>query len=119
MINPVRRAQLGKITPKAIRTEILGEIVAEPLIIVDQHWNSPTLDIEVGSLLLLPASVVVDTAMLMPQRDLASGRLFRVIKPGITRIAVSGTSWATYVRVARQKYVGLARFRHLEDTIDD
>lgn len=119
MVNPVQRAQLGRITPKMIRTELLGEVVAEPLIVADQHWNSPTLDMEQGALVLLPSGVVVDTTMLMPERDLATGRLFRATKPGITRVVIPGTSWATYVRIARRQYVGLARFRHLEEMADD
>lgn len=119
MINPVQRAQLGRITPKMIRTELLGEIVPEPLTVADQHWNSPTLDMEQGALALLPTGVVVDTAMLMPERDLAAGRLFRATRPGITRVVIPGTSWATYVRIARRQYVGLARFRHLEEMADD
>lgn len=119
MINPVQRAALGKITPKMIRTELLGEDVSEPLTVADQHWNSPTLDAEEGALLLLPTGVVADTSILMPERDLAAGKLFRTVKPGITRVVIPGTPWATYVRVARRQYVGLARYRHLEDTIDD
>ena len=94
-------------------------MVSEPLTIADQHWNSPTLDMEQGALLMLSSGVVVDTAMLMPERDLAGGRLFRAIKVGITRVVIPGSSWATYVRIARPQYVGLARFRHLEETADD
>lgn len=119
MITFDKRAALGKITPKMIRTELLGDSVSEPLTVADQYWNSPTLDAEEGALLLLPAGVVVDTTILMPERDLAAGKLFRTVKPGITRVVIPGTPWATYVRVARQQYVGLARYRHLEDTIDD
>lgn len=119
MINPVQRAALGRITPKMIRTQVLGEATPEPLVVADQHWNSPTLDMEQGALVLLPAGVVVDTAMLMPQRDLPSGRLFRAMRTGITRVVIPGTSWATYVRIAKQKYVGLAKYRHLEEQLDD
>ncbi len=119
MISPVQRAQLGRITPKMIRTELLGQEVSEPLTIADQHWNSPTLDMEKGALLMLPSGVVVDTAILMPERDLASGRLFRAMTVGITRVVIPGSSWATYVRIARRQYVGLACFRHLEETADD
>jgi hypothetical protein len=119
MISPVQRERLGRITPKMIRTELLGQVVSEPLTIADQHWNSPTLDMEQGALLMLPSGVVVDTAMLMPERDLAGGRLLRAIKVGITRVVIPGSSWATYVRIARHQYVGLARFRHLEETADD
>lgn len=119
MMNLTQRTALGRITPKMIRTELLGEVVSEPLTFADRHWNSPTLDAEEGALLLLPANVVVDTTLLMPQREVASGRVFRTMKSGITRVVIPGTSWATYVRIARRQYVGLARFRHLEDAIDD
>jgi Zn-dependent peptidase ImmA (M78 family) len=119
MINPIQRGLLGRITPKMIRTELLGEVVTQPLTLADQHWNSPTLDAEEGALLLLPTGVVVDTGVLMPERDLPSGRLFRAMKPAITRVVIPGTTWATFVRIAPRQYVGLAHFRHLEDTKDD
>lgn len=119
LITQAQRDRLGSITPKMIRTELIGEVIPEPLILADQHWNSPTLDIEQGALLLLPHSVVVDAAMLTPERNLIPGRLFRATKCGITRVAVPGTSWATYVRIAKCRYVGLAQFRHLEDNEDE
>lgn len=77
------------------------------------------IDAEEGALLLLPANVVVDTSILMPLQELTLGKLFRTVKTGITRVVVPGSNWATYVRVARRQYVGLATYRHLEDTIDD
>ncbi|MGZ5043193.1 MAG: ImmA/IrrE family metallo-endopeptidase [Methylobacter sp.] len=119
LITPSKRDALGKVTPKMIRTELLGETVSAHLIVADQHWNSRTLDAEEGALLLLPSNVVVDTSILMPLQELALGKLFRTVKTGITRVAVPGSNWATYVRVARRQYVGLATYRHLEDTIDD
>ena len=119
MIDRAQRDRLGLITPKMIRTEMLGEVVSNPLVVADTHWNSPTLDMEQDALLLLPSGVVVDVSMLIPQRELAGKRLFRAAKCGITRVAIPGTTWATYVRVAPRQYVGLARFRHLEDTADD
>ncbi|MFC7298968.1 ImmA/IrrE family metallo-endopeptidase [Herminiimonas aquatilis] len=119
MISTARRMVLGRITPKMIRTEVLSEVVSEPLTIADQHWNAATLDTEEDALLLLPVGVVVDTAILMPERVLPSGRLFRAVKPGISRVVIPGTTWATYVRVAKRQYVGLARYRHLEDSNDD
>lgn len=119
MISQAQRDRLGSITPKMIRTLLIDEIVPEPLILADQQWNSPTLDIEQGALLMLPPTVVVDAAMLTPVRVIASGRLFRAAKCGITRVTIPGTTWATYVRIAKCRYVGLAQFRHLEDNDDE
>jgi len=119
MISSVQRTALGKVTPKMIRTDLLGEPTSQPLTIADEFWTSPILDIEEGALVLLPSGVVADTTILMPERELSSGRLFKTLKTGITRVAIPGTSWATYVRVAKQKYSGLARYRHLEETPND
>lgn len=118
-MNHVQRATLGKITPKLIKAELVGKEVPETLVYADQHWSSPFLDMEVGALLLLPAGVVVNTAMLMPESELSAGRLFRAERPGITRVVIPGTNWATYVRIAPKQYVGLARYRHLEDAEND
>ena len=114
-ININHRNALGKITPKMIRTALLGEEVSEPLTVADEYWNSSTLDAEQGALILLPAGVVVDAAVLTPERTLTAGRLFRAAKCGITRVAIPGTAWATYVRIAPHKYIGLAKYRHLEE----
>ena len=118
MIDAGQRARLGKITPKMIRTELLGGTVPEPLTVADRDWSSPTLDAEQGTWLLLPHGVVTDTKILMPHHDVARGRLFKTVQPGITRAVVPGTDWATYVRVAKRQYVGLAKYRHLEDNDD-
>lgn len=119
MISFQRREFLGKITLKKIRTDILGKVVQEPLFIVDTHWNSPTLDVEENTLLLLPKNVVVDAKALMPEMDVGLGRIFRPLKTGITRVIIPNTSWATYVRISRRQYTGLAKYRHLEDSFDD
>lgn len=115
MITNKRRDILGKIPPKSIRTELLGTVVQEPLIYVDQHWNAPTLDVEIDTLLLLPHKVIVDVKMLKPEHELPNGRLFRANATGITRVMIPGSQWATYVRIAKRQYVGLAHYRHLED----
>jgi hypothetical protein len=55
MINQVQRDRLGRITPKMIRTELLGEVTSMPLTVADQHWNSPTLDMERGRAAAAPS----------------------------------------------------------------
>ena len=93
-----RAAALGRVTPKALRMEILGELTPEPLIVADLHRTAPTLDTEVNSLLLLPPRTSVTGGEFAFQRDLPSGRLFRALKPGIFQ-ATTG-DWATFLRVA-------------------
>lgn len=118
-----RAAAMKRVTPKALRREILGALTPEPLIVVDHHRTALTLDAEVQTLLLLPPSAEVAGDGLLFERNLATGCLFRAVKPGIYR--ASACDWAIFVRVAPvQKdetcgYIGLARYRHLEEDPDE
>jgi Zn-dependent peptidase ImmA (M78 family) len=118
-----RSAALQRLTPKALRMQILGAETPEPLIVADGYRTAPVLDAEVKTLLLLPAGTEVTVGGLVFERDLANGRLFRAVKPGIFQ-ATAG-EWAVFVRVAPvQKnepygYVGLAQYRHLEEDPDE
>lgn len=123
MLSRGRAASLQRITPKALRMDILGAPTPEPLIVADRYRTTPTLDAEVNTLLLLPPSTEVTGGGLAFERDLAAGRLFRAVKPGIFQ--ASAGDWAVFVRVAPvQKdepygYVGLAQYRHLEEDPDE
>lgn len=112
-----RAKVLKRTTPSAIRAGLLGALTPEPLFLADVHRVSPTLDAEVGSLLLLPRHAEVGGDALVRQCDVEYGRVFRAVQPGIVR-ATTG-DWATFVRIAPKGYVGLAQYRHLEDDPDE
>ena len=118
-----RAAALRRVKPKALRMSILGAFATEPLIVADHHRTATTLDAEVKTLLLLPVGAEVEGSGLAFERDLAAGRLFRAVKPGIFRAGAG--EWAVFVRVAPVQqnepygYVGLAKYRHLEEDPDE
>ena len=126
MLSSGRASALQRVSPKALRMDILGALTPEPLIVADRyHCPPPTLDAEVKTLLLLPPGTRVAVGDgLAFERDLSAGRLFRAVKPGIVQ-ATANDDWAVFVRVAPiQKnepygYVGLAQFRHLEEDPDE
>ncbi|MCP3406148.1 ImmA/IrrE family metallo-endopeptidase [Bradyrhizobium sp. CCGB01] len=124
MLSRGRAAALQRVTPKDVRTDILGVLTPEPLIVADHHRTAPTLDAEVKTLLLLPSGAEVAGDGLAFERDLATGRLFRAVKPGIFQ-ATAG-DWAVFVRIApvqknepKYGYIGLAQYRHLEEDLDE
>jgi Zn-dependent peptidase ImmA (M78 family) len=123
MLSRGRAAALQRVTPKALRLDILGKLTPEPLLIADLYRAAPTLDAEVKTLLLIPPGAAVSGGGLVFERDLESGRLFRAVKPGIFQARAD--DWSVFVRVAPvQKnepygYVGLARYRHLEEYPDE
>ena len=119
MISRARAAALQRVTPKALRADILGATTPDPLMVADRHRAGPTLDVEVMMLLLLPPGTETTGASLAHERDLADGRLFRAVRPGIVQASVDSGAWATFVRIAPEAYVGLARYRHLEDDPDE
>ena len=123
MLSRGRAAALKRVTPQALRMDIVGARTSDPLIVADRHRSAPTLDAEVKMLLLLPSGAEVTGGGLTFERDLVAGRLFRAVKPGIFQ--VNAGDWAVFVRVAPiQKnepygYVGLAQYRHLEEDPDE
>jgi Zn-dependent peptidase ImmA (M78 family) len=114
MLDPNRAKTLGKDSPKSVREKLLSRHSAEHLIIVDHQWTLPTVDAEVGTLLLLPIGAEADGIGLIPEPTSASGRLFRACRPGITRVSIPDSSWALFIRTAKKEFVGLAQYRHLE-----
>lgn len=118
-ISPLRANELLKSSPKTIRASLLGALTDVPLVVADEQWNANTLDLEVDSLTLLPMGALVDASVLALRAAVGSMELFQALTPGIRRATVPGTQWATFIRVSRKRYVGLAKYRHLEDLGDD
>jgi len=100
MISRARAGALQRATPKALRAEILGALAPEPLIVADRHRAGPTLDAEEKMLLLLPPGTETTGGSLAFERDLADGRLFRAVRPGVVQASADGGAWATFVRIA-------------------
>jgi hypothetical protein len=124
MLSRGRAVALQRVKPKDLRMKILGAATRDPLIIVDRCRTAPTLDTEVKTLLLLPPGTEVAGDGFAFESDLAVGRLFRAVKPGIFQVCAG--DWAVFVRVAPvQKrepfygYIGLAQYRHLEEDPDE
>jgi Zn-dependent peptidase ImmA (M78 family) len=119
MISRGRAAALQRVTPKALRADILGALTPDPLIVADRLRAGKTIDAEVKTLLLLPPGTETSGYSLTYERDLAGGRLFRAVRPGIVQASAQSGAWAFFVRVAPETYVGLTQYRHLEDDPDE
>jgi hypothetical protein len=115
IIDRAKAQLLTKTRLKTIRQEALGGYYDDPLIIADTNWSLPTLDGEVGSLLLLPktAEATKDTITLLSENPL--GRLFRANNPGIVDVYCPNSEWAVSVRISRKEFVGLNSYRHKEE----
>lgn len=106
-------------TPKVIRAEILGATTAEPLIVTDECTTAVTLDAEVGTRILVPADTRVDGNCISHAGRIGAADIYQAKSPGIARVERLGTDWAKFIRVSKHQYVGLAQYRHLEDSDSD
>ena len=121
-VNMMPRAHaraLQRITPKAVRAHLLGTPTSEPLLVADRHRAAPSMDAEVNTLVLLPAGTETTSTQLIHEHDVSTGRLFRAVRPGIAQVFAHDGDWSAFIRVAREGYVGLAEYRHLEDEFDE
>ncbi|MEQ8969795.1 MAG: ImmA/IrrE family metallo-endopeptidase [Coleofasciculus sp. C1-SOL-03] len=119
MLSSSRASTLLKTKPKAIREKVLGRLSTDPLIIADEHWSMPTIDAEVGSLLLLPTGAEAANDTITFEENHPKGRLFKANRPGVVRVYCRDTGWAVFVRVSRYQFIGLSQYRHLEEVEDE
>jgi hypothetical protein len=103
----------------SIRRGLLKSHAPDRLTVVDQHYTLSTLDTEVGTTLLLPAGAMAESTVLAQAPDAAEGRIFQAVRPGIARVHTLDSSWAVLVRVMRDQYVGLGRYRHFDSEAGD
>lgn len=117
-LSPLRAMELLRSSPKTIRLELLGRSSDTPLVLADAHWNAKTLDLEVGSSLLLPNDFSVEEGVVEKVAEVGLHVRYRAVATGVRR-AYGPNGWATFIRVCREKYVGMAAYRHLEDNDDE
>jgi len=118
LIQPERARELSRSTPKNIRKAFLGRDVPEPLIVSDEHWSASTVDLEVGAYLISPKQTAADCSILRRCESLPAGELFQAISPGLGRLIHEQLDVCRFVRVSRFQFVGLSKFRHLEEVPD-
>lgn len=128
-----RAKNLRASSPKAIREQLLGRPSKTPLIVANAYWKVPFLDAEMETHLFLPKGSIASSDIIQPEFDLEGGRLFRAARPGVVKVYCTAESWTTLIRISRAKYeedpdvgedpyvgfVGLSRFRHMEDVHND
>ena len=105
---------LLKVSRGKAQAQALGWETASTVWIVDPHWNSRPIDMEVGDLVQVHEDSEYEGSCLEDAGVSGSGCLYRACQPGIGRLS-SATGWAGYVRVSRKNFVGRSLFRHLEE----
>ena len=80
-----RVSELVRVSPKQIRSVLLGRETREDLVLVDTQWVGRAIDIQVGDLVQLPADVVSEGLCISLSEQGKEGLLFRGAAPGVGR----------------------------------
>lgn len=113
-IDDARMKHLLKASPKSIRQRLLGDGKSGAVVLVDPMWTGRAIDAEIGTTILLPPDAKVDGTLAVKRGQWAGGLVYEAVTTGIGRVEWGGSSSA-FLRVSKKDYVGLARYRHLED----
>jgi hypothetical protein len=116
LIGPARAEGLFRVRLPQLRQEILGRPFSGHLVMVDEHWNGRPVDVQVGDLIALPKSAVVEGTCIHPLRGAPRFTVAEAIHAGHGSSAAN--DWTSPVRVSRRAYVGRARYRFEEEVAE-
>lgn len=115
LISSTQAQQLLKTTPKQLRYSLLGDDITRHLVIVDKFWANVAIDLQIKDFALLPPDIHIEGNSIKIVGDHQNGVVVAGVRPGITRVEVTDGSWAAFIRVSRQGFIGRSIFRHEED----
>jgi hypothetical protein len=111
--------KLSRETPKSIRRDLIRGEIEGNLIPVDFFWTGRPIDIRIGDVILLPPFTKYEGKSLTRVCADDGPTLLKGNGVGIARLSNDNSSWSCFVRVSRKEYIGLSRYRHLEEPDDD
>ena len=99
---------------KALKQDILGEVVPETLFLNDTFFNGKTIDVETTAYIALPKDVNVELShSVVEYKQLPALNIFRAVKSGLVRVTSAARDWNCYMRIQRANYIGMSQYRHL------
>jgi len=110
--------ELLRMSPKQIRRHWLEHDTSNNVVVLDRFWVGRPIDLKVGDFVVAPKGIEVESPNLQLVRETRHGIILETKQPGIGRLSIPAEGWANFVRVSRSAYVGLAKYRHLEDAAD-
>ena len=110
-LTPVHAASLRRTPLPRTRAKLAGYQRTGDVVVLDEHWSRPTVEVEVGDLLVVPDGTTM--AGLALRRE-ACARHINAVSPGTATLQLP-SGLAPVVRVARPAFTGVARYRYLDE----
>lgn len=119
IINYESFQRLNGVKPKQIKAQF-SIPPASSLILADQLWADRTIDLAVGDAVIFPHGINVFDAHNNTAGTSEIDEQIKLVatKPGYLRAEDASSDWAIHLRVSRKNYVGLPKYRFLEDEED-
>lgn len=112
-ISPDHRTKLLRTTPQQFRQSIIADADLTALHIVDRHSQSSVVDLEIDNAIALPKLSEVKGDGIVHLNDSGDFSLYRAVRRGSLKVR-TGIGHIN-LRIGPTRYVGLAKFRHMED----
>jgi hypothetical protein len=114
LVDDSRFKELQRISPKEMRSQILGDNRGGRVVVVDRAWPAVPVDLEVGDWVAVPQPSRATSSYILPESHTNDGwTVFSAAHAGRDRFEVDGENYA--VRIARAGYVGSLKYRYLDD----
>lgn len=96
-----------------LRRDVAGMSVENDIFLIDSGWIRPSIDVEVGDLIIFPKNTQISTALV---DEIKAGEYFKAKASGVAEFT-EGFRKLT-LRISKRGFIGHARYRHLEDVND-
>lgn len=102
-----------------IRAEILGRPCKNEIFVIDQHWKGRSVDLAIGDYLISEKPLDFSDESFIerqPQPNTTFQFCYKTIKRGcLNTTLINGAPNKKIIRISPERYVGLEKFRYLED----
>lgn len=115
-LSAAHRKDLGRSTPQKIREDLLEESY-DALVLVDEHNQAASFELEKGAAILLPQRVQISGNAIQHVGSVDDRELYQAVRRG--RVKATGIKVPFEVRVMPKEYQGAASNRFLEDPDED
>ena len=80
----------------------------------DNNWKLP-VDVCIGDNILTPKEFYYEGTNLQKISANKENDIYRAINTGIGKFVSTKTEWANFCRVSKKEYIGLNKYRHLDE----
>jgi Zn-dependent peptidase ImmA (M78 family) len=110
-------AALRRTRLRDLRSRIAGFAVPHDLVVANEHWGTRPIDVEVGDTVLIPSGASFEGDCAALQKTPVPHLVAK--SPGTAAVVLGRDRPPTPLRVSRRAFVGLAKYRHLEESDPD